>query len=80
MSPAKAAINSDRVIAEELTGGLLPCQERSASHRVRFDQSLAMDEASTSLVCGNAVLPVLPGHKSDISASNSDRRWPSRLV
>src|SRR6516162_2296509 len=34
VSPAKAAINSDRAIAEELTGSLLPCQERSASHRL----------------------------------------------
>jgi hypothetical protein len=33
VSPAKAAISSDRVIAEELTGAWLPCQERSASHR-----------------------------------------------
>src|SRR6516164_3602553 len=33
VSPAKAAINSDRVIAEELTGALLPCKERSASRR-----------------------------------------------
>ena len=32
-SPAKAAINSDRAIAEELTGALLPCKERSVSHR-----------------------------------------------
>jgi len=30
VSPAKAAISSDRVIAEELTGAWLPCQERSA--------------------------------------------------
>jgi hypothetical protein len=33
VSPAKAAISSDRVIAEELTGAWLPCQERSASQR-----------------------------------------------
>src|SRR6516164_8839179 len=30
VSPAKAAISSDRVIAEELTGAWLPCQESSA--------------------------------------------------
>src|SRR5215472_8953210 len=29
-SPAKAAINSDRAIAEKLTGAWLPCQESSA--------------------------------------------------
>src|SRR5215472_2508582 len=29
-SPAKAAINSDRAIAEKLTGASLPCQESSA--------------------------------------------------
>jgi hypothetical protein len=33
VSPAKAAINSDRAIAGKQTGALLPCQERSASHR-----------------------------------------------
>jgi hypothetical protein len=33
VSPAKAAINSDRAIAGKQTGGLLPCQERTASHR-----------------------------------------------
>jgi hypothetical protein len=33
VSLAKAAINSDRVIAEKVTGALLPCQERNASHR-----------------------------------------------
>ena len=33
VSPAKAAINSDRAIAGTQTGALLPCQERSASHR-----------------------------------------------
>jgi hypothetical protein len=30
VSPAKAAINSDRAIAEKLTGAWLPCQESSA--------------------------------------------------
>jgi hypothetical protein len=30
VSPAKAAINSDRAIAEKLTGVWLPCQESSA--------------------------------------------------
>src|SRR5215467_12563951 len=34
VSPAKAAINSDRAIAEERTGSWLSCQERSASHRL----------------------------------------------
>src|SRR5262245_61011066 len=34
VSPAKAAINSARAIAGKQTGGLLPCQERSASHRL----------------------------------------------
>jgi hypothetical protein len=33
VSPAKAAINSDQAIAGKQTGTLLPCQERSASHR-----------------------------------------------
>src|SRR5262249_31150095 len=33
VSPANAAINSDRAIAGKQTGALLPCQERSASHR-----------------------------------------------
>jgi hypothetical protein len=33
VSPAKAAINSDRAIAGKQTGALLPCQERSASLR-----------------------------------------------
>src|SRR6516225_12287379 len=33
VSPAKAAINSDRAIAGKQTGTLLPCQERSAWHR-----------------------------------------------
>src|SRR5689334_9351514 len=33
VSPAKAAISSDRAIAGKQTGVLLPCQERSASHR-----------------------------------------------
>jgi hypothetical protein len=33
VSPAKAAINSDRAIAGKQMGALLPCQERSASHR-----------------------------------------------
>src|SRR5262249_25312826 len=33
VSPAKAAINSDRAIAEKVTGAWLLCQERSASHR-----------------------------------------------
>jgi hypothetical protein len=32
MSPAKAAIKSDRAIAEKLTGRWLPCQESSALH------------------------------------------------
>src|SRR5262245_42282639 len=32
-SPAKAAISSDRAIAEKVTGAWLPCQERNASHR-----------------------------------------------
>jgi hypothetical protein len=30
VNPAKAAINSDRVIAEKLTGAWLACQESSA--------------------------------------------------
>jgi hypothetical protein len=30
VSPAKAAINSDRAIAEKLTGAWLPCQKSSA--------------------------------------------------
>jgi hypothetical protein len=30
VSPAKVAINSDRAIAEKLTGAWLPCQESSA--------------------------------------------------
>jgi hypothetical protein len=30
VSPAKPAINSDRAIAEKLTGAWLPCQESSA--------------------------------------------------
>jgi hypothetical protein len=30
VSPAKAVINSDRAIAEKLTGAWLPCQESSA--------------------------------------------------
>jgi hypothetical protein len=30
VSPAKAAINSERAIAEKLTGAWLPCQESSA--------------------------------------------------
>jgi hypothetical protein len=30
VSPAKEAINSDRAIAEKLTGAWLPCQENSA--------------------------------------------------
>ena len=33
VNPAKAAINSDQAIAGKQTGALLPCQERSASHR-----------------------------------------------
>src|SRR5215469_16856096 len=33
VSPAKAAIDSDRAIAEKVTGAWLPCQVRSASHR-----------------------------------------------
>jgi hypothetical protein len=33
VSPAKAAISSDRAIAENVTGAWLLCQERSASHR-----------------------------------------------
>ena len=33
VSPAKAAMNSDRAIAGEQTGALLRCQERIASHR-----------------------------------------------
>jgi hypothetical protein len=33
VSPAKAAINSDRAIAEKLTGVWLPCQESSALQR-----------------------------------------------
>src|SRR5215471_13647499 len=33
VSPAKAAINSDRAIAGKVTGAWLLCQERSASHR-----------------------------------------------
>ena len=33
VNSAKVAINSDRAIAEELTGAWLPCQESSASHR-----------------------------------------------
>ena len=33
VSLAKAAINSDRAIAEKVTGAWLLCQERSASHR-----------------------------------------------
>ena len=33
VSPAKAAISSDRAIAEKVTGAWLLCQERSASHR-----------------------------------------------
>ena len=31
--PCKSATNSDRAIAGKQTGALLPCQERSASHR-----------------------------------------------
>jgi hypothetical protein len=31
VSPAKAAINSDRAIAEKLTGAWLPCQNSSAA-------------------------------------------------
>jgi hypothetical protein len=30
VSPAKAGINSDRAIAEKLTGAWLPCQQSSA--------------------------------------------------
>jgi hypothetical protein len=33
VSPAKAAINSERAIAEKLTGAWLPCQESSALQR-----------------------------------------------
>src|SRR5262245_30898230 len=34
LSLAKAAINSDRAIADYLTESWLPCQDRSASHRL----------------------------------------------
>ena len=33
VTPAKAGINSDRAIAEKLTGAWLPCQQSSALHR-----------------------------------------------
>src|SRR6516165_8115493 len=50
VSPAKSAISSDRVIAVELTGGLLPCQERCASRRLaRSKYTFFTTEGSPSL-------------------------------
>jgi hypothetical protein len=49
VSPAKAAINSDRAIAEKLTGAWLPCQKSSAlqwpaqsNYRLKADDLLKL--------------------------------------
>jgi hypothetical protein len=62
VSPAKAAINSDRAIAENLTDAWLPCQENSvmqwpaqSNYRLKAEDLLKLQNPRSDRIAGRFV-------------------------
>src|SRR6516162_5168860 len=93
VSPAKAAINSDRAIAEELTGAWLPCQESSAFRSAQSNYPLKAESSPVpsfgrlsskirEVIVDQGPLPRLPERRLGlVEAVGQPRRFqPGRIT